>query len=925
MAEKRLRIIVEEILKGTGTADAARHLDDLERNAKRAAQTLDSTESKTRAVAGGLTKWIGGVAAAWVSVQTAQKAYETVLAGSAILGQQAQFENLAASIGTTADMLETRLKSATGGLFSDAQQIAAASEIISLGLASNENGVVRLANAAARLNLDMQVLGLTLANDSTARLDSLGLSMQRVKEISAELKAEGFTGDAFDEAVLIALEERMNLLGDASETTAGKIQIFNAKIANLTDGFKIALAEGVTPFIDELENADFEGIAVRIANLGVGLAQYATLTTVTSDVKQLAKQFNDLTGDLRLTAEVAGQLAQIDFWRDQDDYARDIGRNTEAVERLGIALQLLALGVPENEIVAFTESLRANGTTAEDVENAVYRMQVAYANGNRITLETALAHEQASKFVEDFGFALDDTTAAVDTATAAASTGAGAIDGWAQATRKAGDDAVIATQKITQLYDVLGAGGINSVVKRGLARFGVQTKKDFKTLEEQLNSFAGEVGDLTEKGTNNFTGGYGRATRQVSADYARLSDTIQQTADEIVNIENARADRIAEINKQSATREATIRKQLADSWADYYARRSAAAAQFTREQSNEFLGILGNIERGSVPTFDALIDQYAKAEAAAGSTAGTLRDLLDGFKDTEQLSQAAQIQSYTDALQALADSDLKTDEKKEAIKLLQQQFAEGETANLESFGVQILNANQLAEKATADRLAAVEALEETSNDKIRDLHIETADRIADAHKTAETRISATMERLGDTLDRELGKGEIAAMGVRDQLQHVKDLATDLNGRTIDIILNYVTNGSPPAPPAPGGNTSNSNGGGLFMRGGYTGAGAPGQVAGIVHRDEFVIPSNIRRAGINAVAGHILENDPLFSNAAIAPTPAPLTAAYAPAGGNARNQSVTVNQNINGHGAAILAVTEIKRAARARDYSKMGVG
>jgi polyhydroxyalkanoate synthesis regulator phasin len=140
-------------------------------------------------------------------------------------------------------------------MVSQADLISASTDIMNLGLADSEDGVVRLASAVGALNLDMGVLALTLANDSTARLDSLGLSMEDVTAKKKELIESGFIGDAFDEAVLIALEEKMVLLGDASQTTAGELAIVEAAMADLNAEGKILAATMAGPLITGLANA----------------------------------------------------------------------------------------------------------------------------------------------------------------------------------------------------------------------------------------------------------------------------------------------------------------------------------------------------------------------------------------------------------------------------------------------------------------------------------------------------------------------------------------------------------------------------------------------------------------------------------------------------------------------------------------------
>ena len=185
-----------------------------------------------------------GVAAFGAVTIAAKAAWDALGEGSELIKLQSQFDNLATSIDTTSESLKSSLSAATSGMVSDADLISASSDIISMRLATTEDGVVRLAAATSQLGTDMNQLTMTMLNDSTMRLDQLGLSATRVKEIQDDLKANGFVGDAFDEAVIIALEERVTLLGDASETTAGDVKKIEASIQNVKNAGLIAFTEG---------------------------------------------------------------------------------------------------------------------------------------------------------------------------------------------------------------------------------------------------------------------------------------------------------------------------------------------------------------------------------------------------------------------------------------------------------------------------------------------------------------------------------------------------------------------------------------------------------------------------------------------------------------------------------------------------------
>ena len=178
--------------------------------------------------------------------QVAGAAWDALGEGAAQLRQEDMFGSLAESIGTTADALEDRLGTATKGLVDDAALIKGASDLISLGLADNEDKAVRLSAVMGALNWDMQVLTLTLANNSMMRLDALGLAMEDIKTRSEALKEAGMNADeAFDLAVIEAGEAKMRLLGDASESTAGRLQQLEVVAKNVSTTLKTEFAHGV--------------------------------------------------------------------------------------------------------------------------------------------------------------------------------------------------------------------------------------------------------------------------------------------------------------------------------------------------------------------------------------------------------------------------------------------------------------------------------------------------------------------------------------------------------------------------------------------------------------------------------------------------------------------------------------------------------
>lgn len=189
----------------------------------------------------------------------AQQAYAFVSEGTQLARTEQQFGALAGSIGSTSDALLGELKTATRGTISDFKLMESATSIMSLGLADTSEETVRLASLVGKLGWDMNQVTLTLANQSTMRLDSLGLSVEDVTGRIDALKEAGYSADqAFKFAILEAGEEKVKLLGDAAETTAGKLAIMEANAANFGDSFKKAFSEELIANVNSFAGGVFE-------------------------------------------------------------------------------------------------------------------------------------------------------------------------------------------------------------------------------------------------------------------------------------------------------------------------------------------------------------------------------------------------------------------------------------------------------------------------------------------------------------------------------------------------------------------------------------------------------------------------------------------------------------------------------------------
>jgi hypothetical protein len=260
------KVTYEVAARFTGEGELRRGAAEFDRLADKSKAALSTTTAGGPIAAAG-NAWRGmatGLAvasAAFVGVGlAAQQAYATLRAGAELQTTTERFGKLAASIGTTADVMLGKLREATKGMISDAELMASASGIVSLKLADNEEQVVRLATVVGTLGWDMQQVILTFANLSTMRLDALGLSVDEVKQKQKELMDQGMsTAAAFKEAVIQAGEARLDI-GGVSESE----QAFKQAEAAVTN-FKNAVLESTIATLSQA--GAFESLAATASSI----------------------------------------------------------------------------------------------------------------------------------------------------------------------------------------------------------------------------------------------------------------------------------------------------------------------------------------------------------------------------------------------------------------------------------------------------------------------------------------------------------------------------------------------------------------------------------------------------------------------------------------------------------------------------------
>lgn len=351
MADRKVRYVLEVDYEGEGvTARAADDLREVDQAAKQSADGLNLSAEAFGKLAKGLVG-LGALGAVKMGLEQAAKAaeffYESISQGADLMKAEQEFANLAGSIGTTADALESDLRAAVGGLMTSSEMMAGAGQLMSLGLAKTHDEAVALSEVSGKLGWDIQVLGLTIANQSTARLDALGLSIESVTGRLDELKAKGMSADeAFKWAIIEAGREKIEVVGDVSDTAAGQLQMLETAVRGAQEGFALGAAQG---FADTLQviagTAPTAAYAMELLGKGAGAWMGETggawiLSTFGPEIAWLLEKGQEVAEQEERQARRSAEVAQArrDAAEMAEVYADAIDEVTFATEIEAVAL-----------------------------------------------------------------------------------------------------------------------------------------------------------------------------------------------------------------------------------------------------------------------------------------------------------------------------------------------------------------------------------------------------------------------------------------------------------------------------------------------------------------------------------------------------------------------------------------------------------
>ena len=153
-ARAALKSLGDEVASGNKTLEQAageykKVEGELEKYRRELGLVDDAQEQANTNVTQGGLKWTEFASKLFVAKQAlttvaavGREVYEVIGEGAELELSEQRFDNLTESIHSTSDVLLHELSAATGGMMSDAEMMASASQIISLGLADTQGGVV---------------------------------------------------------------------------------------------------------------------------------------------------------------------------------------------------------------------------------------------------------------------------------------------------------------------------------------------------------------------------------------------------------------------------------------------------------------------------------------------------------------------------------------------------------------------------------------------------------------------------------------------------------------------------------------------------------------------------------------------------------------------------------------------------------------
>lgn len=328
---------------------------------KRAAQSGGTLENSFRRLQQAMELGIAGAALQKVK-GIAEDMYEL---GSANRVTTSTFEELTGGGQAAVRMLDL-LRDRTGGIINDFQLMQGASKYLSMGLGETQGEIATLIDMAVKLGgamgndatTSIENFALLLANESVLRLDTFGISSERVLTRMEELQASGQalnSSQAFRMAVMEEGANSLDRLGDAATAAETPLARLQTRVENIAAAFSSGFATGVDTLLALAEGLD-------------------TYTRARMDINERATMlFGDPGGQY-----INGHIEPVPFSPEQLRVA-ELSFMVEEQMRQAVTGAVTWVADEISRLAAEQAAIAANGgIPPETPEQAAWRRQTAY-------------------------------------------------------------------------------------------------------------------------------------------------------------------------------------------------------------------------------------------------------------------------------------------------------------------------------------------------------------------------------------------------------------------------------------------------------------------------------------------------------------------------------------------------------------------
>lgn len=616
-----IRVVLEgqdNLSSSLNKVDSA--LGKLKKDAGSSSSGIESLNNKFNSLNNVLNASVFGFSA----LQLAKKVGEVVELGQAVSLARGTFEALTGGTEGANRALQA-MRQSTGGIVDDLHLLQSGSQLLQTGLAQTGDQVARLQGLAVKLGAAVgqgpveaiDNLNSALLNNSFVRLDTLGISANRVRERVNELKQAGLDmTSAFAQAVLEQGEEAIAGLGDAADGSSTAVKRLSVDLQNLGESISEDVAGNI-----EIAAQNAEGL---IDQLGViagfaaqGVYDVAVNVGLTSDrtVGDFEQARLGSAGEAqRLRNQQAAQQREAERQRIAQEQEAETQRLTAAGQRsrtqnaslLGDRREqrLLVAGLADDQAALVTST---NQLTQSQNENRL-STQTLTANVGRLQVEQQAAGEQEALRLN----VLDGMTASMG----------GLENAYTDLTRKTQQLDLFGSLEtdFTQLQDTFQAGQLQF---GGLTFFDPDKLDAVVSRADELQQQADELATLAAESDFEFiTQDQVDRAREIANEAGNLADEAQRASDAF---NNASLDQLLGISGGGAL------AQLTDTVLSGIENEDVkAATQHELDISSGRATALGDYVEGELSDTIATIAEEVGPEAAAAATERALNAIREG-------------------------------------------------------------------------------------------------------------------------------------------------------------------------------------------------------------------------------------------------------------------------------------------------------